>query len=174
MSKVMDRLRGSLAIDRDAIGECLIEQPQLYYDVASGHAESAARRDALKLETEEAQAGVDQRIRADAAGRGDKITEAAIQQQLRLDISVADLARRGLAAREETDRWAALKEAYQQRSFMLRELVALRVSERGDIAQAHGAGQHPRSTAVDAIVDHVRSSTADARRRFRAGEKDKL
>ena len=173
MSKVLERLRESLVIDNDAIGDCLIEQPQFYNDVASGHAESVARRDALKLEAEEAQAEVDRRIRAEASARGDKITEAAIQQQIRLDAAVADLARRGLAAREESDRWAALKEAYQQRSFMLRELVALRVSERGDIARAHGAGQYPGRTAADAVVNHVRDSTAGARGRFRVRKRQR-
>lgn len=167
MNKNMDRLRDSLVIDRDSIGDCLIDQPQLFYDVARGHAESVARRDALKLDTEEVQAEADRGIRAAAAVAGDKITEASIQQTLRLDPKVADLSRKGLSAREESDRWAALKEAYQQRSFMLRELVALRISERSDIAQAHGAGQRPRYTAADAVVDHVKSSTADARRQFR-------
>ena len=167
MSKNVDRLRDSLVIDRDGLGECLIEQPQLYYDVASAHVESVARRDALKLDVEEVQAKVDKRIRDEAATKDTKITEASIQQTLRLDPKVADMARKSLAAREESDRLAALKDAYQQRSFMLRELVALRISERGDIALANGAGQRPRPSAADAIVEHVKSSTADARQRFR-------
>ena len=167
MNKNVDRLRDSLVIDRDGLGECLIEQPQLYYDVASAHVESVARRDALKLDVEEVQAKVDKRIRDEAATKDTKITEASIQQTLRLDLKVADVARRSLAAREESDRWAALKEAYQQRSFMLRELVALRISERGDIALANGAGQRSRSSVADAVVEHVKSSTAGARQRFR-------
>lgn len=165
MSKNMDRLREQLLIERDALSDCLIEQPQLYFDVATGHAESVARRDALKLDVEEVQAEVDKRIRADAVVKDVKLTEAAIQQQLKLDAKVADLAHRSLAAREETDRWAALREAYQQRSFMLRELVALHVSERHDVALSNGAGQRP--TAVAAVAEHNMRATSDARKQFR-------
>lgn len=171
MSKNMDRLRDALVIERDALSECLIEQPQLYYDVASGHAESVARRDALKLDSEEAQAEVDKRIRADAVAKDTKLTEAAIQQQLKLDAKVTELAHRSLQAREEADRWAALREAYQQRSFMLRELVALHVSERHDVALSSGAGQRP--TAVGVLAEHNMRATADARKQFRVRRKAK-
>lgn len=164
-NKNMNRLREQLLIDRDALSDCLIEQPQLYYDVARGHAESVARRDALKLDVEEVQAEVDKRIRTDAAFLVVKVTEAAIQQQIKLDAKVTDLAHRSLQAREETDLWAALREAYQQRSFMLRELVALHVSERHDVALSNGAGQRP--IAADAMAEHNMRATADARRQFR-------
>lgn len=167
MASKLDKLKAELVIDADALSDCLICQPQLYYDVTSEHVRAVADRDAKKLELDEVRAETDRDIRAHYAKSGDKITEAAIQQQIMLDRNVKTLTSEYLGTRDAADQWQALKEAFQQRSFMLRELVALHVSERHDIAQAAGAGQAPRRSAVDEIADSNRRATTPARQEFR-------
>lgn len=167
MAKVdkLEQYKDKLAIDRDGLGECLVDQPQLYYDVTSAHAEAVSERDAVKLELDELQADIDRKIREDAFKRDVKVTEAGIQQQIKLDPKVKGLNRSFLEVRERTEQWFALKEAFQQRSFMLRELVALRISERGDIAGAHGAGQR-QDNVTELARDNMRA-TSDKRREYR-------
>jgi hypothetical protein len=128
-----------LRIDRDDLDGCLVEQPDRYYHVALAHSEAVARRDAAKLDFEHVVANLDVKIRADAAAANEKTTEAGIQRELQLDDLYVEAKKKHLEASAEVDRIQALKEAFQQRSFMLRELVALTIAERGDQAGAAGA-----------------------------------
>lgn len=123
-----DKYRKELRIDRDDLDGAVIAQSELYYHVAEAHVMAAARRDAVKLDLEEAQAGADKRIRMEAAKTESKITEAALREAVRLDPLVITLERKLVDARTEADLWNALRDAFQQRSKMLPELVALYLS----------------------------------------------
>lgn len=162
--------KSRLRIDTEALSECLVEQPQLYYDVATELARARARVDAIKLDVEETQARVDREIREQAIAAGVKITEAAIQQQTKLDDRIEAVTRSHLEAREDLERWQAMRDAFSQRSFMLRELVSLHVSERHEVAQALGSGQQQARarSAADQMVDCTIRETAPARQRYRA------
>ena len=52
-----------------------------------------------------------------------------------------ELQQKFLDARTEAESWLVLKEAFQQRSFMLRELVALFIAQRRDLDMEAGTGQ---------------------------------
>jgi hypothetical protein len=150
-------LEGSLQIDRDDLDSCLVEQPGYFYHVAEEVAQANARRDTLKLELEEQIAVLDKEVRQNALRDDEKMTEAGIQNRLRTMPKIKDLQRQFLNAKTEADSWAALKEAYQQRSFMLRELVALHLAhlhnlgiERGAVASRHDIGDRNR-VATEAL-----------------------
>ena len=147
-------LTQSLKIDPDDLDSCLVEQPGLFYHVAEAVSAANSQRDAVKLDLEEAQAELDQQFRKAAAARDEKITEAAIQNQIRTAPRIKALQRLYLEARAKAENRAALKEAYQQRSFMLRELVALQLSqlqnlqvERGVTYARHRVGEQNRGAA---------------------------
>lgn len=147
-----EQLRGQLSIDKDALDDCLMEQPDLYYYVAEGYALAVAARDAAKLDLEQTTAEKAERIRAAALAADEKLTEASISRQLATDTDIADLEEGLLELRAKADMWQALKEAFQQRSFMLRELVQMLVSRLS-------AG------ALERSADNARGELGEANRR---------
>ena len=78
---------------------------------------------------ENAVAEVDGELRSRAAKDQEKITEALLQQRIRLQSKVKDATKKFLDAKAEADRWAVLKESFQQRSFMMKELGERQVSQ---------------------------------------------
>ena len=137
----LDEWRKRLAINSNQLDICLTEQPESYYHVAVGYAEAVAERDSVKLALEELQAKLDQDFRAEALRKDEKVTEGGLQQKLRTMPKVQELQQKFLDARTEAESWLVLKEAFQQRSFMLRELVALFIAQRRDLDMEAGAGQ---------------------------------
>ena len=144
-------LEDSLEIDRDGLDECLVEQPGHFYHVAEHVAAANADRDTIKLELEEVLATEDGKFRALCARTEEKVTEGSIKNYLLTLDAVKELKRSYLTACTNADRWQALKEAYHQRSFMLRELVALHLAqihnlgiERGAVASRHAIGDANR------------------------------
>jgi hypothetical protein len=149
-------LEAALRIDPDDIDDCLVEQPGLFYYVAEAVSLANSQRDTAKLELEEAVAELDQQFRKTALAEKEKLTEAAIENRIKTAPRIKGLQRDYLEARTKADHCAALKEAYQQRSFMLRELVAMQLAqlhnlglERGAVAARHAIGDDVRARAEE-------------------------
>lgn len=162
----LEQYRGYLRIDRDDLDTSLMEQPEMFHHVANAFVEASARRDEAKLELEELLAELDQSVRAKALQDDEKLTETALQNRLREMPRVQEAQRRCLATRKEADRWVALKESFQQRSFMLRELVHKLIAERHDLSAEAGAGQNQRDYR-DTRVDDIRGQAGQMRRERR-------
>jgi hypothetical protein len=146
----------SLSIDPMALDECLIEQPALFYHVADGYAKAVAERDMIKLALANVCAELDQQLREEAEKHEEKITEKLIEQRLRLLPEVRELNGKLLAAQAEMDRWLAMKEAFQQRSYVLRELVALKLGELHALSIERGAGSS-RVALRDGQAEHAQT-----------------
>lgn len=160
----LQRQREFLAIDKNRLDDCLIQQPEIYFHVATVFAHAVAERDALSLELEELQATLDQEFREKSVRSGEKLTEASIQNRLRTVPELQAIQRRLLNSKKLAGDWQALKEAFQQRSFMLRELVALVIAQRNDLALEGGAGQ-----ARVTLADETRLKAGEMRRQKRMG-----
>lgn len=154
------KLKGYLAIDRNDLDTCLMQQPEVYYRVAEALTQASAARDALKLRFEEETARQDQNIRQHAVRMDEKLTETAVQQKLRLLPVIQELQQDLLEKRSEVENLTALKESFQQRSFMLRELVALVIAQGRDLALEGGANQ-----ARTALAERNRAEAGAIRRR---------
>lgn len=150
----LERYRSGLAIDQDDLGDGLVRQPELYEHVGQGLAMAVAERDAAKLDLEIAQAAVAQQIREDAAKLKEKMTEGSVGELTLLDADVQKAHRRLNDCKRQVDSWAALKESYQQRSYMLRECVSIHLarmgaspsmSRRESPAQAYAEDVHDRA-----------------------------
>ena len=163
----LERYRGHLAIDQDDLDKCLMEQPEVYYVVAQAVANTTAERDKLKLELEELQAKLGLDLRDQATRRNEKLTEGGLEQKLAGMPKIQELQRSLLTKRQEAESWGVLKEAFQQRSFMLRELVALFIAQRHDLALEGGAGQARATLAANAAA--ANQAAAGALRRSRRG-----
>jgi hypothetical protein len=156
----LDELHGRLAIDEDDLDSGLVQQPDLFYHVSDGFSTAVSIRDGVKLELEELKAEMDQSIRAAVARAReglsdaelktrDKLTETGLQNQIQGLPKVKELERKFLQSKYQADRWEALKNSYQQRSWALRELVTLRVRRQSMVAQEHGETQARRDMADD-------------------------
>lgn len=148
-----DNLKSALRIAPDDLDSCLVQQPGLFYAVAEALSVATSQRDAMKLELEEAQAELDQQFRLKASDEDPKakVREGDIESQIKLSPRIKQLQRRFLESRTRVDDLAALKEAYHQRSFMLRELVAVQLAhfqnlqvERGVASSRHQLGDTVR------------------------------
>jgi hypothetical protein len=125
----IDRYHSLLRIDKDDLDRACEEQPESFYHVADGHAQAIAKRDTIKLELEELEAKLWKIVLEEALDHSEKKpTDTTIKSEIARDQKVQNLQRKILDAKLEVDRWAALKDAFVQRSFMLREMVPLYLS----------------------------------------------
>ena len=154
-----DRLQAGIAIDKLALDECLIEQPQLFFEVSERLALLMSQRDAAKDNLKVVEAEIDDIIRGDAAQEDKKITETAVKKQIEAhrDVIAANKKLRDL--NQQVAHIGALKEAYSQRSYMLREVVALHLAGYYDTATAGTR----KTTQED--IDQTRKRINDERQR---------
>lgn len=137
--EMLDQLQDQLAIDRDDLDTCLSDQPNLYFHVADVYTRAIADREKAQSELSMTKARIDREIRHASAEEGTKRTEASIEKEMKGDKRYHEARRIWEDKAALAERWGALKESYQQRSFMLRELVQLYISERHDVAGQSGA-----------------------------------
>lgn len=175
-------LEDALAIDEHALEEALRDQPETFYRVSKALALVISRRDAAKQALADAEAGADldvrdesreeeSRVARDTVRGKDKptpvskikLTEGEVKARVQLDPAVVEA--RGAFARlsEEVGKLTALKEAFQQRSYALKDLCGL------FIANYYTASEHTGGGAASAVkeraADSARRRMADERRR---------
>jgi hypothetical protein len=153
--------RELLVIDRDDLEGCLTDHSDNFFYIADAHVRAVAKRDALKLEIEELHAALDRNIREQAAKNEEKTTEAGIQQKIKDDPDMRDLKQQLLNASQKADEWGALKEAFYQRGYMLRELVAItlkKLSMEGEISSTERATNELRAKQGDRAIERVRTA----------------
>jgi len=122
----VDDFRNKLRIDREDLERCLVEHAQLFWQISEQSVLAAATRDAAKLAMEQLHAALDAEVRQDLAHREEgKITEAQVSNAIKGKSEMADAQETLQDAKIEADQWSALKEAFYQRGYMLRELVQL-------------------------------------------------
>jgi CRP-like cAMP-binding protein len=117
-----------LRIDRDALDEALIRQPQLFLAVAEDYAEAMSFRDQLKEAVDAVRASRELTIRRDLADEGEKVTEAAVKAKIEVDKAYRRSIDAYLVAKEKADKLLAVKEAFSQRAFVLKDLCGLYVA----------------------------------------------
>lgn len=142
--------RDRLLIDKNNLDGELIEQPQVFFDVSHEFSMAVSRRDKAKEEIARTAAKVSQNIRRNALDKGEKITETAISQLVDLDDSYQETVDEHIELVAKASDAQAMKEAFQQRSYVLKDLVNLYLAQyyssdsvksvRGQIATAEHAG----------------------------------
>lgn len=121
----LDQMQANLAIERDSLEQACMKQPDYLYEVAEQVALHRSRRDAAKKELEEKEASLYIELRHAAAVSEERVTEAEIKAQMTTRREHGVLTNALAEANELLSRWEVLKEAFSQRSYMLRELVQL-------------------------------------------------
>lgn len=117
-----------LQIDKHALDDALIEQASVYFTISQDLSQAVSDRDEVKenLDVTDAQLYLD--IRADLIDNGEKATEAQVSAQVHTHSKHEGAMKDLLKARKQVDVLGALKDSFQQRSYMLRELVELYIA----------------------------------------------
>lgn len=151
----LEEARALLRIDKHNLDEELVRQPELYYRVGQALAEAESLRDHRVTARDQLETSLLNRA-AKEEGRValDKIkTRVAEDDELRRFSGVIR------SREEEVRQWRHLHEAFRQRGYMLRELVAL-----------YNANYYQRNSITyrEGMDDYEKARKSLARRRLEA------
>jgi len=107
--------------DTKLLNNCLVEQPVLFQEVSAIYAKYLAEKDYLYAEYKREYG----RLFVEYKRSGEKVTEKMIDSLIVNTESYIDIKNKYLKKLEEVNKWAALKEAFAQRNYMLKELSNL-------------------------------------------------
>lgn len=155
---ILRELEKELEIDKSALDVELVQQPTLYYKIASEHIEAQGFRDAADHALKVTEAKVDQAIRVAAQS---KPPETQIKSMVELDPAVQKVMKEALAWRELTNHWAALRDACKQRGDVLSDLRNLYVA--GYFGSKTGTSE--RLGALDEAAATAQGAAARERRK---------
>ena len=114
----------ALKIDKNSLDEELIKQPEIYHSISDEYALAISNRDAKKEQLETTDAELDAHYRTVP----DKVTETRIKNLVQVDPRHTQAFEAYNEAKLKAARLDALKEAFGQRSSMLKELAQLTIS----------------------------------------------
>jgi hypothetical protein len=125
-SPTLTELHAQLAIDKSVLDDEVIRQPMLFYMVSELLTDALAERDAAKEELASVDADLDFTWRRKLSkDKAVKITESTIKSYVQTSADHEKAFATWLAAKTKADKLQGLKDAFQQRSYMLRDLVSL-------------------------------------------------
>lgn len=125
MTPTLAELQEQLAIDKSVLDDEVIRQPVLFYTISELLTDAIAERDTAKEELSMTDADLDSEGRRKLAKSGDKTTETMFKNYVQTHTDHENAFKVWLTAKTKADKLLALKEAFQQRSYMLRDLVSL-------------------------------------------------
>jgi hypothetical protein len=121
----IEELKKQLAISRHNLDEEVANQPMLFYEIAEQYEIAAAEADAAKEELATTDARLDTVGREVLAEKYDKVTEAMVRNYVQTEHNHDSAFRAYLNAKERAGKLAALRDAFKQRGYMLRDLASL-------------------------------------------------
>jgi hypothetical protein len=155
----MKELREKIKFDRDALDDAIEEQSGLFLEAADAHALAISDRDLAKSEMEQEFARA-----CDRARNGEKKTEAAIKEAAQMDKKYKAAEKRYLDAKLNADYSVSLRESFDMRGKMLREMAQLFIA---GYYQASSVSGHIRKEVDDRVASSNRAALNGARKRAR-------
>jgi len=117
----------------------LVWQAQTFGHVGVLFAMATAEKDKKKHDLDVLEAQLDRDIRDQLVTNGERVTEDKVKAGIKLEQVHQRAYDDYLQARFMADKWEAVKEAYKQRAYMLREIATLRSTDY--FGEAVGAGE---------------------------------
>ena len=124
MTVDIDEFKKYLRIDKQALDDEVMQQPELFFQVSEAYAQAVAERDALKEEMAVADADLYQAFKT----KNEKSTDTFIKSKVQIAPDHQRAFTEFLEAKEHADKLAALKDAFFQKSEMLKTLGRLHAS----------------------------------------------
>ena len=121
----IDELKSLLKIDRFKLEEELIKQPSLFFDIAVKCADKISERDKLKEEKDRVWAKEYLKNKSIPGPDGKYPTDATSKALTDASDEYSDAINEYFQAKEDADILYSLREAFQERATMLRELCSL-------------------------------------------------
>ena len=125
---IIDEFRGYLKIDKLALDDALQHQPSLLFKVSEAYELALADRDTLKDQLVTCEANLDVAFRKQLDANKIKYTEGSIKSLITIDKVRLNNVTLYNQARRKAAQLMALKEAFKERGYMLREMCSLYVS----------------------------------------------
>jgi hypothetical protein len=117
--------RGKLQIDKHAMDDMWLEQPQIYQEIGERLALEISLRDQAKDDVADISAELDTQVRELHADDDKKPTETAIKNEIKQDASYKAALRKHRAYELNVARLTALKDSFHQRRYALQDLTTL-------------------------------------------------
>jgi len=151
-------LREKLKIDKDNLDFEIIAQPELYYEAANACAMAGSVRDRAYENAKQVDAQLYLEVRSEIESAGKKATETMIENFVQNHIAHKEAKGVWAEAKAEADTLAALRDAFQQRGYMLRDLVQLIVTGYYAERPMSEDSSHVRTYKQDSKEQRVRDS----------------
>jgi len=121
----LTEFRQYLAIDKSVLDDEVVRQPTLFCTISEALTDALALRDGAKEALAYVDAEMDSMWRKKLSRSDTKVTEKMVQNYVQCSHEHGKAFDVYLRAKTYADKLLALKEAFQQRSYMLRDLVSL-------------------------------------------------
>lgn len=125
----LEEAKKLLRIDKNSLDTMCVQHPELFFEVSDMCTYAIAYRDKTKEDMDQMWSTVATKLR-----KAEKITDKAVQELVSIDPAYIKAKNEFLDAKHEAERWSALKDAFMQRSGMIRSLCDLFVTGHYNIA----------------------------------------
>ena len=159
MDEFLNEYREYLKIDRTDLESALLQQADLWFRVAEEHAKAVSIRDQAYENIKQTDAKLNKEIRSEYEAEGVRVTESAINAAVLTHPEHVEAVETYLEAKQRADKLAALKDSFQQRSYMLRELTQMFL--HGHFVTATESLHEP---APSKVLPRMKKSEVDKRR----------
>lgn len=160
---VYEQLRNRLKIDRNELDKSVEEQAQVFFEVCEQHVNAISHRDEARDKLSRRDAELARETRQGLEKSGARATEAIINDSVMLHKDHIDLSAELAVIKKQTDLWGILRDSFDQRMRMIRELVNLYAigyyGSAGTIA--------PRNTVRDSLAATARTKMDEDRKNRR-------
>jgi hypothetical protein len=123
--ELYEALKEKLAIDKHALDDEVIMQPQLNQEVSDAVIWQTSIRDQLATDLEVLEARLDKQVRADYAASGDKLTEDMLKAIIKADDDRVAAVHAYLDAKHNVSKLEKLLKSFDQRSYAISKLTDL-------------------------------------------------
>lgn len=144
----IDELRGYLAIDKHQLDQELEEHPVLLFKISEAYVQAAAHRDMLKEKLATVDAELFDKHRRKPVKDKERVTDTTIKTSVQADKDHEKASNAYLTAKNKADMLLALKEAFQSRGFMIRDLCSLFTSNYYESESVRPTGNTTRTTYI--------------------------
>lgn len=165
IKQVLDNYRGKLRIDRLALDDGIEEHASLFYEISEEHALAMSRRDTAKAAMDEVYSISADQVRRDFSESKDKHTEAQIKEAVVLDPDYLAAIAQYQDRAKEAALLGAMKDSFEQRGRMLRELAQLYISGYFSITSVRGSEFSAKQAVADRARDLLNQGRKDKQSR---------
>lgn len=170
LEKLIAEFRALLLIDKSCLDQHLQEQAEIFYRIADALAQSQSVRDKAKEYIAITDAELNLQFRKVLEKDGVKVTDAKINAMVQDDEDHQEAFNKYMETKEQADKLSAMREAWMQRSYMLRELVGLFIAGYFSDAAMKGGSPDAREMKAQADRAEIHRKRKEAGKKERAGE----